>query len=792
MSKKLTMAIIAVLLVVVVIGVAVYYVSSNNDSEDGHTLSFESNGGSDVPPITFDENSPVVAPPNPTKTGSEFLGWYSDESLTAPFTFNELPPNDAKLFAKWAEMMDIDDDDWDEIKNNPSVTIWNISSSQTDSIAVSGSDIIKMEEYLEEIMLTVPNGCIVLDLEDMRENNHITNNSIFKFSIAEGNKAALSSEESDIIGDRPFYNVIFTLDDKNISDPDDFITLYLNYTLKDGENASRLQVYSLSNSGFTETVDTDYIAEENLVECDTEYSAYYIIAYDGLLWPDMFGIDIPQASDKVEQYIGTSLFKLIGSESSEDLPPELMKYVDISKINWELRSISIDDYSKSQFDDYIKSLRSDGFENYPFSEDVSAGIYSWIGIKSVGGVNYLMVVSLDEMDLESYDEDEPSPLYQLDDSDLTIVMLNFDPLKELGVSVTKSESSSDNWVNNLVGFTIPAPYANCGFESLTEIEFSGSSLSALLDKIIITDNMSSEERKGLESFLNGLSNIECRIGYINLIDETSRLLTYDAIQQEINAIKDQNGLKLISATIDDGHYESPVVLAKTLKAVNGTLTFEDLVVISFNGIEDDDNLLGYNPEMDIFVVDASFSIDLNSISIPGFELNNLMFNEPWIENFAGFQFPEPYQDAVIDYCIDINVNVSELSNLLNAAFPDPSLVPEDILIFEELTSMYKDLSGDIGIISFTSPDFGFEAAKQFVQEIAAANSLNILPSEDDDFDYLDDVYSWTMAKKLLVASQTSVDVEDLITVTWIPYDLDGKNMYSVQITSIDAEFTISL
>ena len=792
MSKKLTMAIIAVLLVVVVIGVAVYYVSSNNDSEDGHTLSFESNGGSDVPPITFDENSPVVAPPNPTKTGSEFLGWYSDESLTAPFTFNELPPNDAKLFAKWAEMMDIDDDDWDEIKNNPSVTIWNISSSQTDSIAVSGSDIIKMEEYLEEIMLTVPNGCIVLDLEDMRENNHITNNSIFKFSIAEGNKAALSSEESDIIGDRPFYNVIFTLDDKNISDPDDFITLYLNYTLKDGENASRLQVYSLSNSGFTETVDTDYIAEENLVECDTEYSAYYIIACDGLLWPDMFGIDIPQASDKVEQYIGTSLFKLIGSESSEDLPPELMKYIDISKINWELRSVSIDDYSKSQFDDYIKSLRSDGFENYPFSEDVSAGIYSWIGIKSVGGVNYLMVVSLNEMDLESYDEDEPSLLYQLDDSDLTIVMLNFDPLKELGVSVTKSESSSDNSVNNLVGFTIPAPYANCGFESLTEMEFSGSSLSALLDKIIITDNMSSEERKGLESFLNGLSNIECRIGYINTIDETSRLLTYDAIQQEINAIKDQNGLKLISATIDDGHYESPVVLAKTLKAVNGTLTFEDLVIISFNGIEDDGNLLGYNPEMDIFVVDASFSIDLNSISIPGFELNNLMFNEPWIENFAGFQFPEPYQDAIIDYCIDINVNISELSNLLNAAFPDPSLVPEDILIFEEIMSMYKDLSGDIGIISFTSPDFGFEAAEQFVQKLAAVNGLNILPSEDDDFDDLDDAYSWTMAKKLLVASQTSIDVEDLITVTWIPYDLDGKNMYSVQITSMDAEFTISL
>lgn len=115
-------------------------------------------------------------------------------------------------------------------------------------------------------------------------------------------------------------------------------------------------------------------------------------------------------------------------------------------------------------------------------------------------------------------------------------------------------------------------------------------------------------------------------------------MRYDAIGNEINKIKDLNDLKLISATIDDGHYNSPVILAKTLEVVNGKFTFEDLITISFEENEDDYNHLGHNAEMRIFAVNVSISMDLSNISIPGFELNNLMFSEPWTENFAGSSF----------------------------------------------------------------------------------------------------------------------------------------------------------
>lgn len=110
--------------------------------------------------------------------------------------------------------------------------------------------------------------------------------------------------------------------------------------------------------------------------------------------------------------------------------------------------------------------------------------------------------------------------YPLHEAVLSVSLLNFDPLEELGISITESEHSSENWADNVAGFSIPAPYAGAGFENLTEIEFSGSSLSALINKIIVKDDMSSEERKGVEIFLNELSSIKCAIGYIDIIDKS--------------------------------------------------------------------------------------------------------------------------------------------------------------------------------------------------------------------------------------------------------------------------------
>ncbi|XMB72289.1 InlB B-repeat-containing protein [Mycoplasmatota bacterium WC30] len=66
------------------------------------TITFDTNGGSEVTAITQDEGTEINEPTNPTKTGYSFNGWYSDEALTTPYTFTTMPNEDMTLYAKWS------------------------------------------------------------------------------------------------------------------------------------------------------------------------------------------------------------------------------------------------------------------------------------------------------------------------------------------------------------------------------------------------------------------------------------------------------------------------------------------------------------------------------------------------------------------------------------------------------------------------------------------------------------------------------------------------------------------
>ena len=66
------------------------------------TVSFESNGGSDVNDITQLSYDYAIAPADPEREGYTFTGWYTDEKLTQPFNFKtELITKDIKLYAGW-------------------------------------------------------------------------------------------------------------------------------------------------------------------------------------------------------------------------------------------------------------------------------------------------------------------------------------------------------------------------------------------------------------------------------------------------------------------------------------------------------------------------------------------------------------------------------------------------------------------------------------------------------------------------------------------------------------------
>ncbi len=66
-----------------------------------YTIAFEENGGTDVENITKAYDTDVTAPANPTKKGHNFVHWYEQGSEDTAYVFNKMPLGGVTLYAKW-------------------------------------------------------------------------------------------------------------------------------------------------------------------------------------------------------------------------------------------------------------------------------------------------------------------------------------------------------------------------------------------------------------------------------------------------------------------------------------------------------------------------------------------------------------------------------------------------------------------------------------------------------------------------------------------------------------------
>lgn len=83
-----------------------------------YVVTFETNGGSEIAPVTINKGEKLAKPADPTKEGGldgglyagtvdpdqgavSFGGWYTDEALTQEYDFNSVPTSDFTLYAKW-------------------------------------------------------------------------------------------------------------------------------------------------------------------------------------------------------------------------------------------------------------------------------------------------------------------------------------------------------------------------------------------------------------------------------------------------------------------------------------------------------------------------------------------------------------------------------------------------------------------------------------------------------------------------------------------------------------------
>ncbi|GGD81825.1 glycosyl hydrolase family 18 protein [Paenibacillus nasutitermitis] len=74
-----------------------------------YTLSFESNGGSEVDDIEANYDSVLVEPAAPIKTGHRFEGWYKEAALTNKWSFatDKMPEGGTKLYANWTSVYSV-------------------------------------------------------------------------------------------------------------------------------------------------------------------------------------------------------------------------------------------------------------------------------------------------------------------------------------------------------------------------------------------------------------------------------------------------------------------------------------------------------------------------------------------------------------------------------------------------------------------------------------------------------------------------------------------------------------
>lgn len=93
--------------------------SSSGSSSNTFRVLFDTNGGSTITGQTVRKNGMAMEPTEPTKTGFEFAGWYTDRDFTQKYDFATKVSKNITLYAKWLEI-----ENWNNLFDDVKKTDW--------------------------------------------------------------------------------------------------------------------------------------------------------------------------------------------------------------------------------------------------------------------------------------------------------------------------------------------------------------------------------------------------------------------------------------------------------------------------------------------------------------------------------------------------------------------------------------------------------------------------------------------------------------------------------------------
>jgi len=90
--------------IIIVVGIiAIIACIAFGSLHSGYTITFDSNGGTDVASQELRYGDTIAEPENPTREGYTFEGWYSDENCTYLWDFDTQVEKSMDLYAKWTQ-----------------------------------------------------------------------------------------------------------------------------------------------------------------------------------------------------------------------------------------------------------------------------------------------------------------------------------------------------------------------------------------------------------------------------------------------------------------------------------------------------------------------------------------------------------------------------------------------------------------------------------------------------------------------------------------------------------------
>ncbi|MDR2632837.1 MAG: InlB B-repeat-containing protein [Treponema sp.] len=98
MQKKFLMAMAAL------VSVSLFFMGCPSESKtETYTVSFDTQGGSEVKAVSVEDGAKITKPADPTKEGQVFGGWYEDKTLETEWDFDEdTVTGNITLYAKWS------------------------------------------------------------------------------------------------------------------------------------------------------------------------------------------------------------------------------------------------------------------------------------------------------------------------------------------------------------------------------------------------------------------------------------------------------------------------------------------------------------------------------------------------------------------------------------------------------------------------------------------------------------------------------------------------------------------